>query len=239
MKRQPILSAPAASMYSGFDSRVKARRAEPRGVVARSAARGTRGKRAPRLPPLCWAGRSGNGVGRRTLPRVRRASCELDLAFVGIGGPDHLVGGYVQVAGIERGGPAGLRRSLKRELVSIENAVTGIGSFSSGPTQPVTFLSACFNEALPVMVPSGVEIVTRQFPVTSTGEATTGGRSQHQRTQQSQSVHQHPRPRLVRRRQAKVQKRGFLKRSPRPPAPPRFEVVFRQPEKPQERRRGA
>jgi hypothetical protein len=45
--------------------------------------------------------------------------------------------------------------------------VTGIGSFSLGPTQPVTVLPVCFSEAFPVIVPSDVEIVTCQFPVTS------------------------------------------------------------------------
>src|SRR5262249_141397 len=47
----------------------------------------------------------------------------------------------------------------------------GIGSFSLGPTQPVTFSPARFNNALPVIVPSDAEIVTRQLPETSAARA--------------------------------------------------------------------
>src|SRR5260370_41587233 len=43
----------------------------------------------------------------------------------------------------------------------------GRGLFSLGPTPPVTGWPVCLNDALPVIAPSGVEIVTRQVPVTS------------------------------------------------------------------------
>src|SRR5580704_255028 len=49
--------------------------------------------------------------------------------------------------------------------------VIGIGSFSLGPTQPVTLSPACLSDALPVIVPSLVEIVTLQAPVTSAARA--------------------------------------------------------------------
>ncbi len=52
-------------------------------------------------------------------------------------------------------------------LFPLRIPVTGIGSFSLGPTHPVTMLPFCFNDAFPVIVPSDVEIVTRQVPVTS------------------------------------------------------------------------
>jgi hypothetical protein len=45
--------------------------------------------------------------------------------------------------------------------------VTGMGSFSLGPTQPVIVSPVCFSDALPVIVLLDVEIVTCQFPVTS------------------------------------------------------------------------
>jgi hypothetical protein len=46
-----------------------------------------------------------------------------------------------------------------------------------GPTQPVTVLPVCFSDAFPVIVPSGVEIVTCQFPVTSAARTRADGAS--------------------------------------------------------------
>jgi hypothetical protein len=51
-------------------------------------------------------------------------------------------------------------------LFSLRIPSMGIGSFSLGPTHPVTTSPASLNDAMPDIVPSGVEIVTRQVPAT-------------------------------------------------------------------------
>src|SRR5260370_3420807 len=90
-------------------------------------------------------------------------------------------------------------------LFLLRTPLTGIGSFSSGPTQPVTLSAVCFNDALPVISPPDVEILTRQFPVTSAAQAgaTNDANNNILRTRSRSIMHRPPRG-LVRKLRVKV-----------------------------------
>src|SRR5437588_7530064 len=90
-------------------------------------------------------------------------------------------------------------------LFPLRVPLTGIGSFSSGPTQPVTTSPVCFNDALPVITPPDVEIVTRQLPVTSAArDGPTKGTSNNIHSNPSRSIMHAPPRGLVRKPRGKV-----------------------------------
>src|SRR5260370_9603384 len=94
-------------------------------------------------------------------------------------------------------------------LFPLRTPLTGLGSFSSGPTQPVTLSAVCFNDALPVISPPDVEILTRQFPVTSAAQAgATNDANNNILRNPSRSIMHRPPRALVRKLRGKVHRRS-------------------------------